>query len=474
MLHKLSIHAIPNIDSDELIQTFIALSTPYIVVDASDQAQTVKWKTICELNSQYAKNCKDRLFLLSVLQNLINQLVTKSSEDGNKYLEWIWKRTGVDLIYMVEAVRQNHNVPIDFIMFLIATALYSNTWIERHLAAKGKAKFKHHSHVYQALELLFGRSYSELLVVRKEPVPQSPPEIRDKIIDTYGPVETWKFEPEVVSFKDMFAGLNDFNEPIGMWDVSNVFTLEGCFAGLASFNQPIGSWDVSRVVNMDSTFRSASMFNQPIGDWNVTRVAIMNNLFHGALKFNHDISTWHTPVLRECQRMFNFAVSFNQPLTNLRLDLVENLEAMFQGARVFNQPLNHLNVSNVRDMSHMFEDAYAFSQDLNNWDVRNVEDMEYMFADAYKFNGNVSTWKPTNLTTCVAMFQRAFEFNQSLNEWPVESIQSMDNMFRGAISFKLSDNISTWQERLSPNVSDENAYWIEDYIVDDTNSDMEL
>ena len=40
--------------------------------------------------------------------------------------------------------------------------------------------------------------------------------------------------------------------------------------GAQAFNQPLGSWDVSNVYGMDNVFNSASSFNQDLTNWCVT------------------------------------------------------------------------------------------------------------------------------------------------------------------------------------------------------------
>lgn len=470
-LYKLPSNPVQNSDwdkFDDIIQRFIALTTPHVVVDPFDQAVTIKWGTICQLNSQYATQCRNKTFLVSVLQHLIDTFITRSSAENTDYLIWILKRTGVNLLHGAKAARTNDSFPLSDIKHLIATAIHSNKWIKRHIAARDKTRFEHTSQVYYALGKLFGRTTSPLFLgihIEKESDQE-----RAKIIDKYGHVETWKFGENVKTLKYMFTGLHEFNEPIGMWDVSNVENLEGCFADIRMFNQPIGHWNVSNVTNMKDTFRYAMTFNQPIGDWDVTKVDTMSGLFYQAEQFNQDLSQWNTLNLTRCDMMFGLAYSFNQPLSKFNTTRVNNLSYMFNLAVNFNQPLDHLDVSNVTDMSNMFDDAHSFSQDLHTWNVSRVQNMNCMFMDAKTFNGDITTWKPLQLITCNSMFRRASEFNQSLNNWPVESIKSIEDMFRGAVSFELS-NISTWMDRLSPDISSNNAFLVDDEYLENDDSD---
>jgi uncharacterized protein (TIGR02145 family) len=65
--------------------------------------------------------------------------------------------------------------------------------------------------------------------------------------------------------------------------VSNITDMSEMFAGTRDkkneFNQPIGDWDVSSVTDMSSMFEF-SLFNQPIGDWDVSSVTDMSSMFN--------------------------------------------------------------------------------------------------------------------------------------------------------------------------------------------------
>ena len=68
------------------------------------------------------------------------------------------------------------------------------------------------------------------------------------------------------------------------WDLSNVLDH-------FNFNQDIGVWDVSNVTNMESLFVYAESLLQ-ISSWDVSKVTNMKNLFHFAQSFNMKISSW--------------------------------------------------------------------------------------------------------------------------------------------------------------------------------------
>ena len=55
-----------------------------------------------------------------------------------------------------------------------------------------------------------------------------------------------------------------FNEPISLWNTSNVTNMKEMFSHAKLFNQPIDKWDVSNVSNMESMFNSALSFDQEL------------------------------------------------------------------------------------------------------------------------------------------------------------------------------------------------------------------
>ena len=77
----------------------------------------------------------------------------------------------------------------------------------------------------------------------------------------------------------MFA-ITPFNQPIGNWNTSKVYTMSNMFRA-SSFNQDISSWNVSGVTNMEQMFFASPAFNQNIGSWNVKNVTNFTNFMSG-------------------------------------------------------------------------------------------------------------------------------------------------------------------------------------------------
>jgi surface protein len=153
----------------------------------------------------------------------------------------------------------------------------------------------------------------------------------------------------------MFLNASAFNQPIGSWDVSNVYSMWFMFKGATSFNQPIGSWNVSNVTNMGFMFDSATAFNQNIGSWDVSNVTDMYEMFKGATAFNQPIGSWNVSNVIDMTAMFLNASAFNQPIGSWDVSNVFYLDGMFSYATSFNQPIGSWNVSNVTTMAYMFD-----------------------------------------------------------------------------------------------------------------------
>ena len=66
------------------------------------------------------------------------------------------------------------------------------------------------------------------------------------------------------NFKHMFNAALSFNQPIGVWDASNVKDMWGMFCGAAAFNQPIGKWDMPKVKDRNKMFENCEISSSNI------------------------------------------------------------------------------------------------------------------------------------------------------------------------------------------------------------------
>ena len=122
---------------------------------------------------------------------------------------------------------------------------------------------------------------------------------------------------------NLFFDYENFNQPIGNWDVSNVTEMSYMFWSAYAFNQPIGDWDVSSVTNMIGMFQDANAFNQPIGDWDVSSVTDMSFMFGETYSFDQPIGDWDVSGVTTMEGMF-YSSSFNQDLSAWDVDNVVN------------------------------------------------------------------------------------------------------------------------------------------------------
>ena len=131
------------------------------------------------------------------------------------------------------------------------------------------------------------------------------------------PIGNWDVS-NVIDMSYMFyyeCGLTQFNQDISHWDVSNVINMEGMFGGSSSFAQDLNQWDVSSVTNMQSMFIYSS-FNQSIGDWDVSNVTNMQSMFFGATSFNQNLSNWSVENVVFCGTFSLGASSWTLPQPN--------------------------------------------------------------------------------------------------------------------------------------------------------------
>jgi surface protein len=199
----------------------------------------------------------------------------------------------------------------------------------------------------------------------------------------------------VTNMSDLFPGItdekNNFNQPIGNWDVSNVTSMQNMFF-YSSFNQPIGNWNVSNVKNMEAMFDFTD-FNKPIGNWNVSNVTNMGYMFEGS-PFNQPIGNWDVSNVTAMSHMFSGSL-FNQPIGNWDVSNVTIMEWMFNGSP-FNQPLENWGVLQVTDMSGMFNGAEKFNQDISKWCVSKISSEPQLFS----FNSPLSPQFKPKWGTC--------------------------------------------------------------------------
>ena len=227
----------------------------------------------------------------------------------------------------------------------------------------------------------------------------------------------------ITNMSHKFSNVEDFNQDISSWDVSNVVNMERMFK-FSGFNQDISYWDVSNVTNMLELF-SYTPFNGNIGNWNVSNVSDTTGMFKQT-PFNQDLSSWDVSSVSEMSQMFSGS-QFNQDIGNWDVSNVVYLDGMFQGTP-FNHDISSWDVSNVELMIGMFVMS-DFNQNISSWDVSNVSNMTGMFYKS-KFNQDIGSWDVSSVTGMNLMFKDT-SFNQDLSDWNVSNVINCEEFSDG-------------------------------------------
>ncbi|WP_096022420.1 DarT ssDNA thymidine ADP-ribosyltransferase family protein [Campylobacter lanienae] len=261
--------------------------------------------------------------------------------------------------------------------------------------------------------------------------PQSKDELKGLIYDEdiyLGDIDT----SSITDMSELFAwsGREDFSG-IDNWDVSSVVNMSGMFAGRENFNQPLDSWDVSSVVNMSWMFYNCENFNQPLDNWNVFNVTDTSWMFAGCTNFNQPLDNWNVSSVTDMYEMFRNCDNFNQPLDSWRDKLSQKLIDQlplrcFVERKIVNDKTRYY--PKTRDELRSL--VVAESLNLGDIDTSAITDMSELFAWSWRGNfSGIENWDVSNVTNMNSMFSGCENFNQPLNNWDVSSVTDTSWMF---------------------------------------------
>lgn len=237
----------------------------------------------------------------------------------------------------------------------------------------------------------------------------------------------------------MFSDCYNFNLPVSMWDMSNIYGMNGMFRNCGMFNQPLNKWIVCSVTSMNNMFTNCRNFNQPLDEWNTCSVTDMSKMFFGCTLFNQPLVGWNTRSVTDMSYMFMECKSFNQPLVNVGnawdTRSVTNMKGMFLECVNFNQSLDSLNTFSVKKTNLMFYNCVKFNQPLASWDTSYNEDMDSMFSGCQSFNQPIESWNVSNVMNMNSMFHDCLNFNQPIGNWKLNKNVSVRSMFYKCLSF---------------------------------------
>merc|ERR1712166_850132 len=126
-------------------------------------------------------------------------------------------------------------------------------------------------------------------------------------------------------------------------------------------------------------FNKATVFNQPLTLFNTSQVTTMAYMFTHARAFNQSLA-FDTSQVTTMEDMFTHAKAFNSALDFTDTSQVTNMEGMFFDATAFNQPLT-LNTSQVTNMDGIFDGTTSMTHPKPEMKVSKLENKTFSTKD---------------------------------------------------------------------------------------------
>ena len=275
------------------------------------------------------------------------------------------------------------------------------------------------------------------------------------------------WDMQFTGFRDMFDGCPNFNQPIGVWDMTNnAGSLARLFSGCASFNQDLSNWGNTLPAanrDMEQTFASMSVFNSSVANWDTSLTENFDRCFVSSPAFNQDLTTWDVSAATNFSSMFRSATAFNNGgntattgFGSWDVNNVLNFSSMFRSCPNFACDIStwsiNTNPANNVEMQLMFLGCSSLDFNAGNWNVSRVSNMALMFQGCSSFNNGgvggtgvgLDSWTMTNVTSTSDMFKQATSFNQELGNWSFRPAGvGMHGMFASATAF-VGTGLGNW------------------------------
>ena len=291
-------------------------------------------------------------------------------------------------------------------------------------------------------------------------------------------------EPKMVNWdmqftqiRDMFEGCQNFNQPIGVWDMTNnTSSLARLFSGADAFDQDLSNWGNTLPAanrDMDSTFSGMNVFNSSVANWDTSLTQNFNRCFFSCSVFNQDLTTWDVSSATNFASMFQSSPAFNNGgntattgFGSWNVNNVLNFSGMFRSCPNFACDIStwsiNTNPANNVQMQLMFLSCSSLDFNAGNWNVSRVSNMALLFQGCSSFNNDgvggtgvgLDSWTMTNVTSTQDMFKSASSFNQELGSWSFRPAGvTMHGMFSGATAF-VGTGLGNWDVSMVTDFSD--------------------
>ena len=131
-------------------------------------------------------------------------------------------------------------------------------------------------------------------------------------------IKNWNTS-SATNMSGMFSTQKNFNQEVGLWDVSKVTTFSSMFylyaSGLGAFNNggttSINNWNTAAVTDMTSLFQNQTQFNQVIGSWNVSLVTVFTNFMTGKTLTDYSTANYDALLIGWALRAVKPSISIN-------------------------------------------------------------------------------------------------------------------------------------------------------------------